>query len=191
MKPDYIKIAAITFSIALASLIVYGVFTAFKQMSDREKLSTNVKNKKFPLVTISDLNGQKIDSAFYNSHTKMVVYLSVKCPHCLSFLKAFKANTSLPKENILPIFKAEIASIDSFSKANDLTSIKLYHVDNSSITQKIKSVPAFLVLDEMNKIKQVYHGVPRMDNNDSLIAYVHSYMSKNELQNKAPTESCH
>lgn len=192
MKPDYIKIAAITFVVLLTSFVGYGSYKVIQNLSERSDSKAKLQNKKFPLSTIQTTDGQTIDVNAYKGQTKMVVFLSVRCPHCLHLLKAFKENTTFPKNNIFPIFKVEPSVIDSFSKVNDLTDLTLYHVKNSPINQMVKSVPTFLVIDSTNKIKKVYHGIPRLENNDSLVAFVHSLFSKETVvKNNTPTESCH
>jgi hypothetical protein len=192
MKPDYIKIAAITFVVLFTSFVGYGSYQVFHSLSERSDSKTKLQNKKFPLSTIRTLDGQAIDINAYNDQTKMVIFLSVRCPHCLHLLKAFKENTTFPKDNIFPIFKVEPSAIDSFSKVNDLTGLTLYHVKESRINQIVKSAPTFLIIDSTNKIKKVYHGIPRLENNDSLVAFVHSLFTKEvAIKNNTPTESCH
>lgn len=123
---------------------------------------------------------------------KMLVYLSVRCPHCLDLLKAINSSpTVFNKEQIFPIFKVTPHEIDSFAKSNNLQNIKLYHIPNNYISKEIKSVPTFLILDEKNKIKKVYNGIPRFDNNDSLVTYVNSLLLKNQVIKFMPLESCH
>jgi hypothetical protein len=50
----------------------------------------------------------------------MLIYVSLKCPHCLDLLKSINNSLNFNKSQIYPIFKSSIEQIDSFAYINKL-----------------------------------------------------------------------
>ena len=191
MQINYTKTLGISLAITFIGLLFYGSYSLENKVNEQGKAANTIKNKTFPLGLISDLQGKSLDTNTI-SQDKMLIYLSVKCPHCLDLLKGLNASSTIfNKEQVFPVFKVPPHEIDSFATINKLQNVKLYHVPNNHITTEIKSVPTFLILDEHNKIKKVYSGTPRFDSNDSLVSYVNRLLLKNQVVKAMPLESCH
>ncbi len=162
-----------------------------QKIEERKRTKISLEHKIYPIQYLTTLDNKPVSNDLVDE-SKLLIHLSVKCPHCLEVVKslALDSNNTSITSKILPVFKAQPAQIDSFAKANNIEGVDLFHVKKNSLSDLIKAVPAFLLLDGNNRIKKASFGIPSYNNHDSTLVYVKNLANNSILKHSGTRENC-
>lgn len=191
MWPKLLVGAAISILVAMLSLSAYSLYIVEQNLKAQKKSKLSFEHKTYPVQAIVSTDYQPLSQELI-SGSKLLVHLSIRCPHCLEVVKCLDSapENTLMVDKIIPVFKAQPTQLDSFAKANNIKNLSLFHVRKNSLSVQIRSVPAFLLLDENNSIEKVSFGLPFFKSQDSTLAYVKKLSKNATLAHSGETENC-
>jgi hypothetical protein len=138
------------------SLLTFLFVIQFKTTTtDRANPNSKLLNMHFSYQGLRSINSEmKIDTI----SKKIVAFVSPTCPHCHNFLRYIQH--AQPSE--LPIFilfrdsGSDEAILDLIK--SDSLSIPLFSIKPNEVTDQIKFVPTFLLVDEKNMVVNAITG---------------------------------